>query len=709
MVTQGPTYQTPSGLPPFPGAVPTMTRQSAVAGPSQTSPTVPVQSTQVIASPTIPVNAPTREETKQAFEEVSSAFQAVSSQHKEVKAGMQALASGVEELRRARTGDVETMAQVKATLQRTLSASSQLEMRLGHAEMTQMQARTAAEEAKAASERALLQAARLKEEQQKTTAQVSQVIGAQAQEAQKRAEDAMQVASQAQQTVQATASSINVQAQETQKRIQDATQIAVNTQQKVQGISQIALQAQQTAQTTASTTQKYETQLEEVTHKMQQLENLLIDQRKSKLALERQLSAAQDRIGAAERRSKATEEANKKLQEEMQIWNQIYSQETGVDLSSTGWNPFMQQSSPMQSTPFSAPIPSASGLASSSTVPASIPISSTPNSAFSSPIQMDMNTRSFASEFLSEDLTPTENFAGRGMSMTNATSAAVNTNTHRDSFGSIFPGGLETIGQSGDGNSSNGQSRFLGGNPASWNIRNVTSTFQLGIKPKDPPVFHGRANEDVSTWISKVQDFLYLTEANSRQQVAYTATLLQEAAADWWVSLLKERNGRRPDDFLELAVLLEKRFGSSTRVDRARADLRNIRQGQSETVRSYSTRFEALLGKLPTFDKEWAKMQFIWGLHQRIAELVTIAGPSDLHAAINHAEKVEMARNLAGSGQGGQRPPMQSRGRIELQWRPRSLQCHANNFYSNNPSESVSNPTADCSATDNMEQTPNRV
>ena len=46
---------------------------------------------------------------------------------------------------------------------------------------------------------------------------------------------------------------------------------------------------------------------------MQQLENLLIDQRKSKLALERQLSAAQDRIGAAERRSKATEEANKKL------------------------------------------------------------------------------------------------------------------------------------------------------------------------------------------------------------------------------------------------------------------------------------------------------------------------------------------------------------------------------------------------------------
>ena len=60
--------------------------------------------------------------------------------------------------------------------------------------------------------------------------------------------------------------------------------------------------------------------------------------------------------------------------------------------------------------------------------------------------------------------------------MTNATSATMNTNTHRDSFVSIFLGGSETIGQSGDGNSSNGQSCFLGGNLTSWNIRNVTST-----------------------------------------------------------------------------------------------------------------------------------------------------------------------------------------------------------------------------------------
>ena len=57
--------------------------------------------------------------------------------------------------------------------------------------------------------------------------------------------------------------------------------------------------------------------------------------------------------------------------------------------------------------------------------------------------------------------------------------------------------------------------------------------------------------------------------------------------------------------------------------------------------------FEALLGKLPSFDQDWAKTQFIWGLHSRVAELVTIAGPADLHLAIRKAEEIEMPRSLA--------------------------------------------------------------
>ena len=131
--------------------------------------------------------------------------------------------------------------------------------------------------------------------------------------------------------------------------------------------------------------------------------------------------------------------------------------------------------------------------------------------------------------------------------------------------------------------------------------------------------------------------------------------------------MLQERYGLRPDDFQEFSVLLEKRFGSSTRVDQARAALRDLRQGQTETVHAYSTRFEALLGKLPSFDQDWAKTQFIWGLHSCVAELVTIVGPADLHLAIRKAEEIEMARTLASGGQTRQKMPNQNRGRGKVQ------------------------------------------
>ena len=98
-------------------------------------------------------------------------------------------------------------------------------------------------------------------------------------------------------------------------------------------------------------------------------------------------------------------------------------------------------------------------------------------------------------------------------------------------------------------------------------------------------------------------------------------------------------------------------------MDRARAALRNIKQGQSESVCAFSTRFEALLAKLPTFDKDWAKTQYIWGLHQRVAELVVIADPGDLHAAIHQAEKIEMARDSVSGANQGQKSSAWNRGR----------------------------------------------
>ena len=77
-----------------------------------------------------------------------------------------------------------------------MSALSLLEARLGQAESEQMQMRSAAEEAKAASDRAIAQAQRLREEQERTSQQMTSILSVQAEETQKRVQNATSIAMQ---------------------------------------------------------------------------------------------------------------------------------------------------------------------------------------------------------------------------------------------------------------------------------------------------------------------------------------------------------------------------------------------------------------------------------------------------------------------------------------------------------------------------------
>ena len=97
---------TPSGSPLWPQSpiaqVAPIVQSSVFAHPSAFAPTIPViggsGQTGSIA-PTIPLDLPTRQETKKAFEEIPSAFQDMSAQHGQIKGGLQVLASAVEALR----------------------------------------------------------------------------------------------------------------------------------------------------------------------------------------------------------------------------------------------------------------------------------------------------------------------------------------------------------------------------------------------------------------------------------------------------------------------------------------------------------------------------------------------------------------------------------------------------------------------------------
>ena len=273
----------------------------------------PVQSTEIIGAPTVPVDIPTREETTQAFAEVSSALRSVSTQHDEVRAGMQSLASGVETLQRARVVDEEKSAQVQATLERTLSVSSSLEARLEQAEVSQAQARTAAAEAHISSQRALQQAARLQEEQTKITEQLQQSLSVQAQQAQTSITGATQVAMKtakqvqtlsetarkAEYTAQLTAAKVEEQVAQLEMKLQEQQSLAFKEAQSAQEaqkkLTQQLEEAKQLSQATSGITKTYEAQLAEVTGQMRTLEQLLVDQRIKGNSLADQLSAAQDR------------------------------------------------------------------------------------------------------------------------------------------------------------------------------------------------------------------------------------------------------------------------------------------------------------------------------------------------------------------------------------------------------------------------------
>ena len=424
------------------------------------------------------------------------------------------------------------------------------------------------------------------------------------------------------------------------------------------------VEVQKQTQETVLTSQRYEQQMIDLTHKVAQLEMLLVDQRQKGNRLESALSAAQDRIGGSERRAQRLEEENAKIHSELQSWHDWYNEDPKTEQQDVISSAQSNVGIPVSNVSLSQPSIATPSFVSFSSVLDGM------SAAVSAPISMPMSTlvMSTPSGILGNigrfdylgNFTPATSLPLGGIPENEITPSFIRQQSgHRDSFGSVFPG---SSGTGGNGNGAGNTTEMTGN--TQQHMMNQQATFNIGIKPKEPPVFHGRANEDVDTWLAKVGDFIYLTEANDRQQVAYMATLLQDAAADWWASLLKERHGERPADFLEMTVLLQKKFGSTTRVDRARAELRNIKQDQSEGIRSYSTRFEGLLAKLPTFDQEWAKSQFIWGLHQKIAELVVISGPSDLRAAINQAENIEMARNqvAAGHQQQGQRSGGQWRG-----------------------------------------------
>ena len=84
----------------------------------------------------------------------------------------------------------------------------------------------------------------------------------------------------------------------------------------------MAIQVQSVVQFASTTVSAYETRLGEIQHTVDQLQQLVISERKNRIKMESQLSTTQDKIGAVERRTKLLEQKNENLQKELDSWNE---------------------------------------------------------------------------------------------------------------------------------------------------------------------------------------------------------------------------------------------------------------------------------------------------------------------------------------------------------------------------------------------------
>ena len=163
--------------------------------------------------------------------------------------------------------------------------------------------------------------------------------------------------------------------------------------------------------------------------------------------------------------------------------------------------------------------------------------------------------------------------------------------------------------------------------------------FDISLKPKDPPTFAGKPNEDVEVWVQQVENFLLLIGGSDPMQVAYIANLLHGPAQLWFQRECK--GGNRPENWDCLSHMLLERFGNVTKKEFAQSSLMNIRQGKNETAHDYAMRFEATLNKVAQYDQTWVKNIFIWGLQPNLATTVSLKSPATLSKAMQLAKKVD--------------------------------------------------------------------
>ena len=193
---------------------------------------------------------------------------------------------------------------------------------------------------------------------------------------------------------------------------------------------------------------------------------------------------------------------------------------------------------------------------------------------------------------------------------------------------------------------------------------------QIQMKPKEPPMFTGRKDQDVDIWLHQVEDYFALTKPSDDDGVAYLVLMLSGFARDWWEAEVKAHHGRQPATIEEMKMLLRAAFSSPLRERHACAEIRNLRQKQGEDYREYASRFKSLLARLPagSYSDAIAMDDWIFGLNPPYGERVMALKPKTLQEAISIMGELDIAHQFCrrdGKGQPAQTQGGQNSGGVQ--------------------------------------------
>ena len=169
------------------------------------------------------------------------------------------------------------------------------------------------------------------------------------------------------------------------------------------------------------------------------------------------------------------------------------------------------------------------------------------------------------------------------------------------------------------------------------------SPAKVVLQPRRPPYFCGGLDEDVHVWTSIVDRWLGTIRGEPSMQLTFIVSLLRGVAYDWY-QYYETRTGC-PGDWTTLRRAMLERFGTSIRVEKARAGLYQLKQDKM-TVLQYAAAFESFLAQLGDYDESYYLVHFIFGLRPEIMRGVYIQQPDSLLAAKNMAERLELTHHL---------------------------------------------------------------